>query len=78
MNVMRNLLLFKPKFTRPPSCKNCIYYRNNNNTALHSKETCTIFLYEITDKAAYYLDAEICRKNKGLCGPDGRYFINKD
>lgn len=75
MNVMRNLILFTPKITIRPSCKNCIYYipEYQSKTGL-----CTFFLYEITEKAEYYLDVEICRKNKGLCGPDGKYFINKD
>ena len=56
---------------RFPSCNNCMYYENAQ---------CKLFKYElVTDKhfVHYYVDAELCRQNKHLCGDEGNYFKSK-
>jgi len=56
-----------------PSCKNCTYFE---------KGGCKLYSYDFATSQSnspifYYYDADLCRNDKDLCGPDGKYFKTK-
>ena len=54
----------KPHTNKP--CKECLYYENGG---------CRLFKYSFAlHQIEEYANAEDCRRDVSLCGPDGNYF----
>jgi hypothetical protein len=59
----------------PPACKDCVYSVNHPPNTDYM--VCTLFKYKfapITYDYTHYVETQICRLDKDLCGPDGSFF----
>lgn len=79
--VLRKSCITKPlsvKIIAPPNCRDCKYNVLINN----EKPICRLFCYitlttKNTDIFNFYVDAEECRRDPELCGPEATYFKPK-
>ena len=58
----------KTKISANRSCNKCIYFDNGS---------CRLFKYKFATTETmvnYYFDADWCRLDETLCGPDANYF----
>ena len=70
-------MLVKPMLShhKPPSCNNCKYNFTHRNV-----NYCRLFKYIFVpldmeeDKFNWYVESNFARKDKTICGPDGKYF----
>jgi len=76
---MRVLPLFMAKITlrEIPSCQNCIYFEQINHPFTTKLSQCRRFGERDENGLITYEYADLCRKNKHKCGPDGNYFEPK-
>lgn len=60
-----------------PSCRHCKFYRPNLNAREFSK--CTRFGERIRDKNIFiYEYADLVRLDEAKCGPQGKFYQNRD
>jgi hypothetical protein len=57
------------------SCRNCKYYREFN-TPYERSRLCILYMFASTAEQPEikYIEADYCRNNESLCGPDAKYF----
>lgn len=71
-----SLSKYSKKF--PVHCGNCQYaIKENDETVCRLFKYSTIILNDVK-QFHYYMETEICRSDKNLCGSDGYYFKPKN
>ena len=82
-NSMRVLPLFMAKVSLQTkvvplkSCHDCIYFEQINHPFTTKLSQCRRFGERDENGLITYEYADLCRKNKHKCGPDGNYFEPK-